>query len=107
MGMDSSEARTTGRKTRPSRRAPLKPKNGLNGPPAIVVPRSGHPSPGKFSRPRWSVCALGGWRLNGNGQLGSENERQEDSAQPQSPTQAKERLEWATQPGEHFLVSHR
>ena len=34
--------------------------------------------------------------MNTNGQLGSENERPEDSALPQSPTQAKERLEWAT-----------
>jgi hypothetical protein len=28
----------------------------------------------------------------------TEKERQEDSAKPQSPTQAKERLEWATRP---------
>ena len=34
MRMDSAEARTSGRKTRPCRKAPLKPKNGLNGPPA-------------------------------------------------------------------------
>ena len=31
-------------------------------------------------------------------QRGSEKERQEDSAQPQSPTQAKERLEWSRAP---------
>jgi hypothetical protein len=33
MRMDSAEARTSDRKTRPCRKAPLKPKNGLNGPP--------------------------------------------------------------------------
>ncbi len=36
MRMDSSEARTSGRKTRPCRKAPLKPKNGLNGPPSLA-----------------------------------------------------------------------
>ena len=35
------------------------------------------------------------WRLNASGRRGSEKERQGDSAQSQSPTQAKERLEWA------------
>ena len=34
MRMDSAEARTSGRKTRSTRKAPLKPKNGLNGPPS-------------------------------------------------------------------------
>src|ERR1700686_4719378 len=34
MRMGSAEARKSGRETRPSRKAPLKPKNGLNGPPA-------------------------------------------------------------------------
>jgi hypothetical protein len=40
--MDSAEARTSGRKARPTRKAPLKPKNGLNGPPDL--------SPGLSSR---------------------------------------------------------
>ena len=35
--MDSAEARKSGRKTHPIRKAPLKPKNGLNGPPSITV----------------------------------------------------------------------
>src|SRR5271155_4483446 len=34
MRMHSAEARKSGRKTHPIRKAPLKPKNGLNGPPA-------------------------------------------------------------------------
>ena len=42
MRMDSAEARTSGRKARPTRKAPLKPKNGLNGPPDL--------SPGLSSR---------------------------------------------------------
>jgi len=41
-------------------------------------------------------AAPGEWRLNANGQRGGEKARLGDSAQPQSPTQAKERLEWAT-----------
>ena len=49
-----------------------------------------------FARAR--RVAQGQWRLNANGQRGSENERQEGSPHPQSPTQAKERLEWATRP---------
>ena len=37
MRMDSAEARTSGRKTSANRKAPLKPKNGLNGPPASEI----------------------------------------------------------------------
>jgi hypothetical protein len=37
MRMDSAQARKDGRETRPSRNAPLKPKNGLNGAPSITV----------------------------------------------------------------------
>ena len=52
MRMDSAEARTSGRETRPCRKAPLKPKNGLNGPPdlrAFPVPRPFQPC----RSPRW------------------------------------------------------
>ena len=37
MRMGSAEARKSGRETRPSRKAPLKPKNGLSEPPAEEI----------------------------------------------------------------------